>query len=46
MHDGTLALGSAEDRVRLALVMIHDARRRATGPDFVRSMAMLTSVSP
>jgi Ser/Thr protein kinase RdoA (MazF antagonist) len=46
MHDGTLALGSAEDRVRLALVMIHDARRRATRPDFVRSMAILTSVSP
>ena len=46
MTDGRLPLGTPEDRVRLALVMIQDARQRTAHPDFVRSMALLTSVAP
>jgi Ser/Thr protein kinase RdoA (MazF antagonist) len=41
MRDGSLALDSAADRVRFALVMIHDARRAAATPRFAAALELL-----
>jgi Ser/Thr protein kinase RdoA (MazF antagonist) len=43
MRDGTLALGTAEDRVRFALIMVNDARRTAAEPRFTEAMELLHS---
>jgi Ser/Thr protein kinase RdoA (MazF antagonist) len=46
LRAGTLALESAADRVRFALVMINDARRAASQPQFAQAMARLVASRP
>lgn len=46
LRSGTVALATPADRVRFALVMINDARRAATQPEFTQAMKRLATSRP